>query len=298
MFKHNPNIVALLQSGPFAIDWSYALEAWSNYLEELTLLESGMPYSELGIGERRAKSFPAVITMQSGRPMIVQDSSMLRDERDTPRDSYALLQLQGVMRSQDGASSRGVSSLIEDLNAAIANPNIQGIVLEVNSGGGQAIAGQMLHTAISSSPKPVVAFGHLVGSAAYMAAMAAEQVIASSAAASFGSIGTMMTLPKGFANWYNQNYEDIYASDSTNKNAAFRAFLQGDLTKLRDELEQSNEQFLAMVRASRELKGGDHYQRHTLSGAMFQAREAKRRGLIDSIGGLDHAISQLEKITA
>jgi ClpP class serine protease len=298
MFKHNPQVVALLQSGPFAIDWQYAIEAWSNYLEELTLLEAGVPYADLGICARRAETFPAVISMESGRPIVVQDSAMLRDERETPRDSYALLRLQGVMRSQDGASSRGVLSVIDDLNAAIANPNIKGIVLEVNSGGGQAIAGQMMHTAISSSPKPVVAFAHMAGSAAYMAAMAADKVVASNNAARVGSIGTMMTLPKGFASWYNTNYQDEYASASTNKNSAFRAFLQGDMSKLREELEETNEQFLAAVRENRELKGGSSYQKHTLSGAMFQAREAKRRGLIDSIGGLDTAISQLEKLLA
>lgn len=292
--NHNPQILALLESGPFSIDWAYAMEAWSTYMEEMAAIEAGVPYAELGISTRRHAGLPGIITIDaSGRPQVVQDPDMLRDAAMTPEGSFAHIRLQGVMRSQDGMSSRGVQSVMDDINAANGNGNIEGILLEVNTGGGMATAGWMMHSAVSTSPKPVVVLGHLVASAGYMASMGAAEIIASSPSAQFGSIGTMMTLPKTFAAKYNAVFEDIYASKSTNKNAAFRAFLQGNLSLLRNELEATNEEFLNAVMEYRALKGSERTIEHTLSGAMFDAKTASRRGLVDGIGGMDYAIKRL-----
>ncbi|MCB0636447.1 MAG: S49 family peptidase, partial [Lewinella sp.] len=98
---------------------------------------------------------------------------------------------------------------------------------------------------------------------------------------------------KTFAAKYNAVFEDIYASKSTNKNAAFRAFLQGNLSLLRNELEATNEEFLNAVMEYRALKGSERTIEHTLSGAMFDAKTARRRGLVDGIGGMDYAIKRL-----
>jgi ClpP class serine protease len=294
MLQHNPNILTLMQSGPFCVDFTYAVEVFSTYIEELQLLESGAAYAELGISQRRAQSMPGIIAMYDNKPKRISDSMMLSDSSQTPEGSFAHLRLQGFMRTQDGASSRGINSLVEDINAANENENIAGILLEVNTGGGQASAGDILNTAIRGSQKPVIVLGHMVASAGYMAAMGATEIIASSSAAQIGSIGTMMTLPKGFANWYNTYYQDIYASKSTNKNRAFRAFLEGDLSGMKESLEIVNEHFLAAVRDQRELKGKEGYQAHTLSGELFTAQEARRRGLIDGIGGMNYAIKRLQ----
>lgn len=296
MLKHNPNILALLQTGPFCVERHFGMEIWANYLEELVILQAGASYADLKIGQKRADSLPGIIVQsESGSYKIIQGTEQLRDVENTPAGSYAHLRLNGFMRSQDGASSRGINSLVDDINAANNNENIVGILLEVNSGGGQSIAGQIANTAIASSAKPVVVLGHFVASGAYMASVAAKKVIASSPAARFGSIGTMMTLPRGFAERYNRHYQDMYATKSKNKNRSFRQYLQGDVTGFLEGLEETNEQFLDLVKSSRTLKGSNTMQEHTLSGEMFSANAAMRRGLVDAIGGFDLAISELKK---
>lgn len=296
MLPHNENILALLQAGPMAIEWNFAFEAWAGYVEELMALEAGAPFASLGIGQRRAASMPGVAFLQeNGRPKVIQDPDLLHSEENTPDGAIAHLRLEGVMRSQDGMSSRGIGSLVSDINSAESNDKIEGILLEVNSGGGQAIAGQILNSAIASCSKPVIILGHFVASAAYMASVAADKIIASSAAAQFGSIGTMISIPRGLAANYNRWYQDMYASKSTNKNRAWRSFLEGDLTGLRESLEATNEAFHETVMSSRQLTGSETNISYTLSGEMFEANAAKRRGLLDAIGGIDVALNEITK---
>jgi len=228
--------------------------------------------------------------LSASGPSIV-GSERLNDPETTPVGSFAHLRLQGVMRSSDGASSRGIDQLVNDYHAANSNPNIAGVLLEVNSGGGESLAGTKLQSVISGSPKPTVAWAHLMASAALRGALPADEIIASSQAAQVGSIGTYITLSRDFARYYNAWYEDIYADKSTRKNSDFREFLKGNTEPLRQAINRSNDFFLDEVQSFRTLKGNVE---DTLSGAMFHAKEAKSRGLIDSIGNFNYAVPRLE----
>jgi len=286
----NRDIDRLLLHGKFHIQPEFGMDMLSMYFEDLMLLEAGAKYAELGISQRRAAQRPGVIYAAAGRPVMVQDPALLKDENKTPKGAFAHLRLSGVMRSRDGASHQGVGTLVQDINLANYNERIDGILIEVNSGGGEAIAGEMLMSALENNPKPVVAYAHLMASAALEAMLPADEIIASNKTAEIGSIGTMITVSNGFSEWYKRNFIDIYADKSTNKNAAFRAFLDGDMGPLKKELNATNEAFLASVARHRPLKGDVE---HTLSGAMFQAAEARRRGLVDGIGGYDYALKRL-----
>jgi ClpP class serine protease len=289
----NIDIDHFVLSGPMLIWQDYAIEQLGLYLEDLAYLEKGASFKDLGISDRRHAARPGVIYMSKGRPVIVQDPDLIKDSELTPLNSFAHLRLQGVMRSRGGAFHQGVTSLIDQINQANSNPKIQGILLEVNTGGGEVTAAEMLYSVIDASPKPIVAYAHLMASGGVMAALPADEIIASNAGARIGSIGTMISLPRGFGERYNRWYQDIYADKSQNKNHVFRELINGNLQPLKDELNVTNEGFLAKVQLHRNLKGSETAIDHTLSGAMFTAQEAKKRGLIDGIGGYEYALKRL-----
>lgn len=278
----------LIAPGPLMLDWDAGLAALQQYYEELAMLRAGATYSELGISQRRAAAMPGIITAAGQR---IDEPALLRNASATPVGSYAHLKLQGVMRSQDGLSTRGISALTQDIAYAASNPNVDGILLEINSGGGEVTAAQQLMAALDGIAKPVVAWAHVMASGAYYGALPSDEIIASTDGAMIGSIGTMITLPRNFSQFYKENYVDLYATRSSRKNEDFRAFLEGDLGPLRRGLDQTNDTFHAEVRKYRELSASN--MDDTLSGAMFQAREARRRGLIDGIGGMDYAMKRL-----
>jgi ClpP class serine protease len=287
----NRSIDQFILSGEFAIEPNWGMSQLAEYCNELEMLEKGVPYAELGISRRRAAGLASVVTFSNEKATLINNPAMLADASITPVGSYALIRLNGVMRSQDGASTRGIQSIADDFNSAWMNDNIEGILLETNTGGGESVAGQMLKSIIEESPKAVVVFGHLLASAGIHATLTADEIIASSESAQFGSIGTYLTVSKSFASYYTNYYEDIYASKSTNKNKEFREFLKGNKEPLVESVNQSNEYFLKEVQKHRKLKGNVD---DTLSGQMFYAKEAKNRGLIDGIGSFQYAISRLK----
>lgn len=289
--RSNRDIDALIMHGEFEIELNWGLRQLAGYLQELDLLEKGAKFSDLGIGKRREESRPRVYSLENGSPVLVNNPDMLASPALTPAGSYAMLRLQGIMRSSSGASHTGVDELSDHFFAAFQNENIAGILLEVNSGGGESLAGSRLQSVIAESPKSVVVWAHFSASAAVRATAPADEIVASTDATEVGSIGTLISMDRRFASWYNANIEDIYADKATNKNKDFREFLKGNLDPLKANLNRANDQFLAEVSRYRQLK---HDPDHTLSGAMFTAKEAKRRGLIDSIGSFSYALSRLE----
>jgi len=288
--RSNRIIDSMIMAGEMEIDQQFAMDQLANYLNELQLIEAGAKLSDLGISERRKSSFPAVI---SANGLVSPRDGNIGDSKEIPAGSIAHLKLNGVMRSGDGMSNRGVQRLADDLQAAYSNPNITGILIEANTGGGENIAGQILQSAISSKNKPVVVYAHFLASAGIRGTVNADEIIASSSSAQFGSIGTFMTISKSFKEWYNRNFDDIYAEKSTNKNKEFRSFLEGDKSGFMKMINKSNDFFTKEVKNNRPLNGDID---HTLSGALFHAREARRRGLIDSIGNFAYALRRIQTL--
>jgi ClpP class serine protease len=288
----NRDIDEFILYGEFHIEASFAQAALSNYNEELRLRNAGVKYKELGVEERKAAQAPSAVLYSEGKVFSFQNIN-LSDKNAVPQGSFAHLKLTGVMRAQGGMSTRGIDSLINDLQSAFQNDHISGILLECNTGGGEAIAGTMLQSALTDAPKPVVAYCHQLASAGIAGTLPVDEIIASSNMARFGSIGTLVSVNKKFLEKYKATTSDVYASQSTEKNAAFRAILAGDNAVLQSELDKSNSIFLQEVQTHRNLRGNAATVAHTLSGAMFDAQEAKKRGLIDGVGSTQYALKRL-----
>lgn len=282
----------LLSFDALAIEFGYGLRLLNSYLHELSLVSAGVPYSELGIGERRRES--AAVTMLSqdhtGEYKVYsQDRAMLSNSGLTKPQSIAVLKLSGAMTTQDGVSSYGVGMLDSQLRAAYANDNIGSVILDTNSPGGEVTAMQMLVGAVQDRNKPVLGFARFAASAAYGTLSATDEIIASDKMAQLGSIGAVITLDKNFLQYYSENFLAFYGKDAPNKNAEWRAAIEGNFGPIQDLADKSTSDFQAQVSKQRQLSGGESYQKSTLSGAIFDAVESRRRGLADGIGTMNYA---------
>ena len=265
-FVHMENRqVELLFSENLMIDVDFGINALNTYLSEIALLQAGATFADLGFSERR----------EAQRPLNLNNIAMLR--------------LSGVMRLEDSLSTLGVRSLADYIQAADQDPDIRGILLDVNSGGGEAVAGSYLKDAIESASKPVVVHGHFVGSAAYLAALAADEIILSSEMAKAGSIGAMITINKEMLQAYKERFIDVYATQSKDKNKEFREAMNGDMSFIQKSIDKAADIFQDTVLQYRKIKDKDK----ALSGSMFYAKEAKALGLVDGIGGIGYAVKRL-----
>lgn len=198
----------------------------------------------------------------------------------------ARVRLSGLIRRENAI---GVTDALFE---AYANEEIHGVLLEVDTGGGDAVASQMIHSAIQSRNKPVVALVHYAASGGMLSTMSADEIIASGPLVSVGSIGTMMSLPKWLAQIYTELFQDVYAETSPDKNAAFRDYIEDlNTEKFTSMLNDLDQVFMQEMDNARPLNKAT--KKETLAGGTWLAEEAKNRGLIDSIGPFNYAIKRL-----
>jgi len=293
----NAHIEALLAQGEFAIDLDLGFAALTQYWHEVALISAGVPFSEIGFSRRREASFPSILIPNAAKINGQEVVNWRPDEWGTmptaPKGSIAVLKLRGPMQAEDGLSSRGFESLVSDLNAAFYNENISAVLLDVFSPGGSATAADMLASTIENRNKPVIA--HITGyaaSGAYWASAPADEIIAASPKVEVGSIGAYMVVDKKALDLYRERFISVYSDLSPDKNKAGRMALAGDLSGIKEIVNQTARDFHEVVTKFRNLSGDRLTQKETLSGGMFPATEARSRGLIDGIGGLPYALER------
>jgi len=199
---------------------------------------------------------------------------------------FALVRLSGLMRS------RSASDVVDALIAAFGDESIDGVLLEVNTGGGEVTAASMIRQTILGRNKPVVAYGHLAASGGMMATMDCDEIVAAGRSARFGSIGVMMSLPKYLRRVYGDYITDVFADTSPDKNRAWNEWLSsGSTDAFKAELNKLDAIFMEEMLAARPIN--QKLADSTLAGGVWLAEEAKTRGLVDSIGTLNYAITRL-----
>lgn len=268
-------LLNIIITGEWAIDESYALGQLSQILFNLSSGHQPIRQSHI-IGTMSAAG-----QMETYNPTTAQSGSILR------------LRMSGVMTAADQLCSDGIQSLSDTLYTAYNNDNIDGILLEVNSGGGESTAGYILKNALADKNKPVVVHAMTLGSAALLGTLPATEIIAAGESAQIGSIGSYLSVNNKFLSWYKDNYTDIYATQSTDKNADFRSLMEGNSAPIQKMIDKSAKMFQDNVTKSRTLKGSEEKIASTLAGGMFDAADARGRGLVDGIGSYNYAMKRL-----
>lgn len=295
--RRNPAIEAVLANGQLAIDAGFGLQCLNQYLSDLALLSNGASYSDLGIEQRRRESDPRIIVTNPSAAVTINDRGLLYNSALTPAGSIAVLRVSGFMQTESSGGSggaRGMRGFADDLRAAYANQNISGILLEINSGGGEVLAMEVAISAIQARNKPIVSHAYFAASAAYGTAAATDEIVALSEMVRLGSIGSVISLNKAALQEYAEQYIDLYGSNAPRKNKEFRAALDGDFSALQQVVDDATDKFQAKVKDMRPLRGTESKISDTLSGDVFAADEARRRGLVDGIGSTEFAIKRLE----
>lgn len=220
---------------------------------------------------------------------------------DAPQGSIAIIPLTGTMLKHGTYCSYGTTEVAKMIEEAAESPKVDGVVLEIDSGGGSVDAIAPMAQAIQnaqSKGKPVVACCDLCASAAYYVACYCDEIIASNSISSeFGSIGVMMSF-EDYAKAYEKEgiiQHTIYSNLSTHKNAAFEAARKGDYSLIKtEELDPLAQNFQEAVKEHR--KKLDLAVDGIIAGRMFFARDAQAKGLIDSVGSLNNAVKRTREI--
>lgn len=210
----------------------------------------------------------------------------------TMRDGVAVVPITGpvfryanLFTEISGATSLDV--LAKDFTAALEDPQVSAIVLDINSPGGQATGIADFSAMVRAAGKPVVAFvDGMAASAAYWIAAAAQGGVVMSKSAMAGNVGAVL----GLDTRKDANRIEIVSSQSPNKRPdatteAGRAQIQA----LIDALAQV---FIEDVAAYRG-KTPEQVVADWNGGDMFIGARAVAAGMADRIGTLEEVIAGL-----
>ncbi len=204
------------------------------------------------------------------------------------------IKFQDVMISDDNLCMVGVDSLIDELNEGYQNAEIKGILLEMNTGGGEVEAALRTRSAIQMRNKPVVVWSSMFASGGVYATLDADERISNGEMARFGSIGVLISLNKSFLSFFKDRVLSLYSEKSPDKNKLIREILKDNHQPMIEDLTKMDDVFMDEVEKALNLN--EKLKNETLAGGMFLAKSAKKRGLIDAIGNEAFAIRRLQSI--
>jgi signal peptide peptidase SppA len=261
--------------------------AYARLLSEPWAVTEAFAEIALDIVCRRGEG-PEALSARLGRPL---DNT----RKVEVRDGVAVLPVQGpifrhanLMTEHSGATSLG--QLTTDFNVALDDPAVRGIVLDVDSPGGQATGVGELADMIRAGAdrKPVVAYvGGQGASGGYWLAAAASKIVAHQTA-SLGSIGAVLRVvdasPRKGEHRFVSSVSPHKRPDLTTDDG--RAPIQ-------TEIDDLGRHFLESVAAFRGVSA-DHALEHFGKGATFSGPRALAAGMVDELGSLEGVIADLQ----
>lgn len=169
------------------------LRIWGKLKSEPWAMTRDMVDTIIEIADRQNLS-PGQVAKELGRPLNNTYDVELRDGVAILNVTGPLFRYANLFTEISGATSYDM--LARDFQAALVNPQVFAILLNIDSPGGEAngVSEFADQIAAARGRKPIVAYvGGLGASAAYWIASAADEVVAGDTAL-LGSIGTVMTI--------------------------------------------------------------------------------------------------------
>ncbi len=265
----NFNILRSVLSEPFYIS---SIEA-----ERLTALVAGLFTPNIEFERMEPEERAALASIHS---VSVADTDTIR--------RVGVISMRGVLSKYDSMCSVGMESYARMIREFDVNPEIDAIVLNIDSPGGTVAGTEELGAVIKGATKPVVGFVNgMAASAAYWLCSACRKIVAGTDTSIVGSIGVMCTWAdmRGYYAQQGIVIRDIYAPQSGDKNFETRAAADGNLKPMQDHLSVLAEKFHAVVRANRPLVTVEQ-----MTGSTYFAKDVVGT-LVDTIGNFEEALS-------
>lgn len=256
------------------------------------------------------KSTTSEMSALLGQPNLPQVSleeyapiAVARSRTFGAKQSIAIVYAEGdIVDGQGGAGSIGGDGLSRELRRVRADASIKAIVLRVNSPGGSAIASEKIQRelALLGRSKPVVvSMGTVAASGGYWIATAASRVFAQPNTIT-GSIGVFALVPnlKSIAAKNGITFDTVKTGRYADLFTLARPRTDDELAVLQRGTDAVYAAFIDRVAVARKLTPDS--VRSIAEGRVWSGTDAKRIGLIDSIGGIDAALASavdLAKVT-
>lgn len=196
-------------------------------------------------------------------------------------------------RSDPFSETLGGETLSGYIRQARKDKDIRAIVMRVNSPGGSAVGSDLVWREVDltrKNNKPVVvSMSTVAGSGGYYISMGADAIVSqpSTLTGSIGVLGGKFNL-RGLFEWLGINVDTVKKSKNADMLSLFSSWDEEQMDRYRSWMDGVYKDFVGKAAKGRHVTFD---QLEPLAhGRVWTGKQAKERGLIDELGGLDTAI--------
>lgn len=256
-----------------------------------------------------------------GRPEDAQRAALARAgdgaeivelaEYQTPRPSGPVIALIGGEGNiLSGPETVSPFSDTQDINSdaisrafddAVKDKAVKVIVFRISSPGGSAVASdQIMHamkTAQAAGKKVVVSMGPYAASGGYYVSAGADSIVAlpTTITGSIGIFGGKFVIGEALNRYAGINSDAVTAgSPYVNMFTANRTFTNAERQQFAAMIDRGYQGFLGVVAEGRKMT--PEQARAVARGRVWTGAQAKERGLVDELGGLQTAIARAKQL--
>ena len=215
----------------------------------------------------------------------------------------AIIYAIGPIHTGEGkeGSSIGSETLVRAIRKARNDPTVGGIIIRVSSGGGSAVASDVIAREIKltvggSDPKPVIiSMGGVAASGGYYISSMATEIVAEPVTLT-GSIGVVAVFPNisVLSKKLGINWETIKRGKHSDMGAIYRKMTEEEKEIIRDFLGSTYDKFVRVVAEGRSMDIDE--VRNIAQGKLWTGEQARQGGLIDELGGLARSVELMKNI--
>ena len=218
---------------------------------------------------------------------------MAKSQNITSSNRIAVILAEGDI--VDGNAEGAISSekFAKEIRKARKDENIKAIVLRVNSPGGSILASEVIWREMSEAKKVkpvIVSMGEVAASGGYYIAAPADTIVAqpNTITGSIGIFGILFNVQELVNDKLGVTTDVVSTGELSDFGNMARPLTEVERTIIQSSVEDGYETFISRVAEGRGMHPDS--VRKVASGRVWTGTQAKARGLVDVLGGLDTAI--------
>lgn len=237
------------------------------------------------------------ISLEEYISKLAVDPKPKKDKSEKEKDKIAVIYAEGTINYFE--DSKKINEIItpekiqKELAIAEKSDDIKGVVIRVNSPGGSALASDIIYNSIKNMTKPVyISMGGVAASGGYYISAAGDKIYADKETLT-GSIGVITMIPNvsELLKKAEINYSVISKGKYSDMGSLVRDLTEDEKDKIRASSLKVYEEFVDRVAEGRNMTREEVLK--SAEGRVWLGEEAKEIGLVDEIGGIEKAVSDL-----
>jgi protease-4 len=216
------------------------------------------------------------------------------NKKDYTSDRIAVIFATGTIgMNQESSSSIGGHPMAKTIREARKDKKVKAIVLRINSGGGSAMASDIMwrEVMLTKKVKPIIAsMGDYAASGGYYMAMGCDTIVAqpTTVTGSIGIFGILFNAQELLNNKLGLTFDGVASHKYANSPSLTREMSDAEKMMIQNSVNRGYESFTSKAAQGRNMRIED--LKAIASGRVWTGTQAKANGLVDVLGGLDDAI--------